>query len=581
MTKETSFDKLKRVKKVLFALVGFLVVFVLVFSLFSQNTVKKNRYDGDYNLVENVEFTTVSNETENYSECKFHVGEVSHAETLAFFVKHTNVQVYIGQMCVYSFEANENDVFKTPGGTWVMIPLYRSDLAKEFRVVLTPLYDDLSTDQPEFFVGSEIAVHKATLHRSLPAMILSLCVIFAGVLLSCFAAYQSIKGVSAERLFSLGFTAISAGLWRISYDRVADMFLEDYSVFIYNLSIVSLMILALSMLNSLDVNEKKKKIIRAIECGYCFIYITQLALQLFGIADLRETLKLVHLTIIISAAAFVANGFNFLLKRKSRKEQKVKEFNYSWLLAFGIIVDLVLYYFSDSSFNMIYTLIAILIFSVLEGVSLMFIYIEQKNALEEMEIQLTLSRTTTMMSQIRSHFVFNILNAISGMCKYDPRLADETIVRFSKYLRNNIGIMQDDSNISFETDLQQLIDYVALEQIRFGDKIKFITDIEVSDFMIPPLILQPVVENAIKHGLSQKQEGGTIYLRTRDAGDNIVIIVDDDGVGFGMEELEKEASVGIRNIKFRLEHLVHGEMEIQSIVGVGTTVTITIPKGEK
>lgn len=164
------------------------------------------------------------------------------------------------------------------------------------------------------------------------------------------------------------------------------------------------------------------------------------------------------------------------------------------------------------------------------------------------------------------------------MCKYAPEKADDTIVRFSRYLRNNIDIMEKDGNIPFETDLHQLEDYVALEQVRFGDKIEFFTDVETVDFMIPPLILQPVVENAIKHGISKKQGDGIIILRTRDDKENIVITVEDDGIGFDMTELNKEHSVGIRNIRFRLQHLVNGTLDIKSQVNKGTTVTITIPK---
>lgn len=243
-----------------------------------------------------------------------------------------------------------------------------------------------------------------------------------------------------------------------------------------------------------------------------------------------------------------------------------------------MLQDLILYYFAESSAGMLCTLGAILWSSIMEGIRLLLSYTEQKIALEEMKTQLTLSRTTTMMSQIRSHFVFNLLNAISGMCKYDPEKADATVVRFARYLRNNIDIMEDDKNIPFTTDLRQLEDYVALEQVRFGDKVEFYTDIEADQFMIPPLILQPVVENAIKHGVSKKLTNGTIILRTRDKGGYVEITVEDDGVGFSKEELKKEKSVGLRNIQFRLEHLVNGTFDIASEVGKGTVVTITIPK---
>lgn len=244
----------------------------------------------------------------------------------------------------------------------------------------------------------------------------------------------------------------------------------------------------------------------------------------------------------------------------------------------GVLLDLLLYYISDASTGMLCTLCAILVYAVLESVRLILYFTEQKTALEEMEIKLQMSRTMTMMSQIRSHFVFNLLNAISGMCKYDSEKADDTVVRFARYLRNNIDIMENDSSIPFTTELKQLEDYVSLEQIRFGDKIEFYTDIEVDDFVIPPLILQPVVENVIKYGVSKKMGNGMIILRTFVSGENVVITVADDGVGFQMNELEKEKSVGIRNVRFRLEHLANGTMEIESHVDVGTIVTIIMPK---
>ncbi len=578
MMKKSSESKLRTAKGILMAAVGVLVTLVMILSFFSRNDVTESRSKGEYTVAGNVSSSHIGSGDNARDEYRFTLSEIEHAETLAFFVNHHDVKVYVGDECVYTVTASKDSSFATTGGTWIMIPLYEDDIGKEIRVIFTPLYKNYRTDDPEFLLGSEIAVHNFTLHRALPALILCLCVIFAGVLLICLAVYHNIKGDFYGRLYALGILAISAGLWRISYDRVAYILFENSEVFIYTLSIISLMTMALSMLNSIETNEKGKNLIKICSCCYSVIYIFQLVLQIAGIADLRQTLKAIHLTIIISAALFTANSIFNLIKHDKPKGRKT---DFSWLFGVGVAIDLITYYLNEDSLNMVFTIIAILSYSVLEGVSLLFTYIEQKNAFEEMETQLTLSRTATMMSQIRSHFVFNILNAISGMCKYDPEMADDTVVRFARYLRNNIDIMEKDGNVDFETDLRQLEDYVALEQVRFGDKIEFYTDIETDKFSIPPLILQPVVENAIKHGVSKKQGNGTIILRTRDLGKNIVITVEDDGVGFDMAELDKEKSVGIRNIRFRLKHLAHGSLDIVSEIGKGTVVTIKIPKENK
>lgn len=201
-----------------------------------------------------------------------------------------------------------------------------------------------------------------------------------------------------------------------------------------------------------------------------------------------------------------------------------------------------------------------------------------------LEKDLKNSRIVLAMSQIRTHFVFNILNAISGMCKYDPHKADDTVIRFARYLRSNIDVMEKDEPESFSTTMRQLEDYVALEQVRFGDKIRFVTDISVRDFKLPPLLLQPLVENAIKHGLMPKTHGGTIVLRTWQEGATVLISICDDGIGFRpnhLERLDGNQSVGLKNVRFRLETMVKGSMDIESTPGKGTTVIIRIPREEE
>ncbi|MGN1180413.1 MAG: sensor histidine kinase, partial [Suilimivivens sp.] len=192
---------------------------------------------------------------------------------------------------------------------------------------------------------------------------------------------------------------------------------------------------------------------------------------------------------------------------------------------------------------------------------------------EKLAEELRNSRIILAMSQIRTHFIFNVLNAISGMCKYDPEKADETIVCFARYLRSNIDIMQKDEPISFLKELEHLKDYVELEQVRFGDKIRFLTDIQTSDFLLPPLVLQPLVENSIKHGLLVKDAGGTIWLSTRQENGKITITIRDDGAGFDSDDIQSGSSVGISNVRFRLEHIMRGRLEIDSRKGQGTTVT--------
>lgn len=149
----------------------------------------------------------------------------------------------------------------------------------------------------------------------------------------------------------------------------------------------------------------------------------------------------------------------------------------------------------------------------------------------------------------------------------------------SRYLRRNIKIIEEEGLIDFSKELEQVVDYVSLEQLRFPDVITFEKEIEESNFQIPPLTIQPIIENAIKHGLVEHGRKGTVRLQTIREKNNIVITVTDDGAGFEPEECQKEDSVGIKNVRFRLESMLNGSLVIKSIPGEGTQVTIMIPAG--
>ena len=181
-----------------------------------------------------------------------------------------------------------------------------------------------------------------------------------------------------------------------------------------------------------------------------------------------------------------------------------------------------------------------------------------------------------MMSQIRTHFIFNVMTIISGLCNSDPQKADNALILFARYLRKNIAIMDRDEPILFSQELQHLEDYISLEKLRFGDKIKFEKKLEITDFKIPPLTIQPLVENAIKHGLLTPGKSGTVYLSTEVVDGEIQILIEDDGIGFETEVLKKENAVGIRNVRYRVENMVGGTLEISSNPGKGTKAEIRI-----
>ena len=134
--------------------------------------------------------------------------------------------------------------------------------------------------------------------------------------------------------------------------------------------------------------------------------------------------------------------------------------------------------------------------------------------------------------------------------------------------------------IPFEKEFKHSEAYLAIEKKRFGDKINVNYDIGYIDFQIPPLSMQVLVENAVKHGIRKKAGGGTITIRTKLKDGNIYVIVKDDGVGFDAERIDDDVDihVGIANVQNRLESMCGGRLEVDSKIGEGTTAVIILPR---
>ena len=192
--------------------------------------------------------------------------------------------------------------------------------------------------------------------------------------------------------------------------------------------------------------------------------------------------------------------------------------------------------------------------------------------------QLTESRVSTMMSQIRPHFIYNTLGSIEQLCYSDPPKARELVHNFAKYLRGNFGELDNPKPILLSLEMEHVRYYVSIENVRFPD-MTFLFEMNAGDFYIPALTIQPIVENAIKHGLMKLSKGGTIRVVSYETDSHYCITVEDDGVGFDTDVLlDERKHVGIRNIIGRLAAMVNGTMDIHSTEGVGTTVLIQVPK---
>lgn len=233
-------------------------------------------------------------------------------------------------------------------------------------------------------------------------------------------------------------------------------------------------------------------------------------------------------------------------------------------------------------FQIVFPEYRFLIFScILSSITvLVFAFYVQVGRYVANERQLADMHSAMMLSQIQPHFLHNALVSIAQLCEKDPKTAKKAIITFSEYLRENMESLKEKDPIPFSKELEHLKNYLYLEHLRFGEDLQTKLDIQAENFLVPVLSLQPLVENAIRHGVGMREEGGTVRISSRDVGDYFEISVWDDGVGFDVSrDIEDHREhIGLKNVEQRLFIQCGGKLRVASIPGKETTVTILIPK---
>ena len=212
----------------------------------------------------------------------------------------------------------------------------------------------------------------------------------------------------------------------------------------------------------------------------------------------------------------------------------------------------------------------------------MLFYWEMAKNLVENERELMQSQMSLAISQIQPHFLYNTLSTIAELCRKDSAMAEEVTNRFALYLRGNLEHMGDSFPVEFSKELKHVQTYLWIEKIRFQEELQVVYDIQTEDFIIPALTVQPLVENAAKHGMMGSENVCTITIRTKCVERGYQVIIEDDGCGFDPEQVKNDGRkhIGIESVRSRLKFMVGGTLTVKSAIGKGTTVIIEIPGKE-
>ena len=268
-------------------------------------------------------------------------------------------------------------------------------------------------------------------------------------------------------------------------------------------------------------------------------YLIYLSLEEFQQEQGRGAWLLVYTTALILLAVCLDNNVGSL-------EQPIS------FLTIAVVVDCALYY---------------------TWLHLQFVREHEKDLMAHQRIQI-------MLTQIRPHFLYNSLGAIEALCDIDPRAAKQATIKFAQYLRGNMNSLTEEGMIPFERELRHTALYLELEKLRFEDALQIEYDIACRDFLLPTLTLEPIAENAVRHGVREKADGrGNVLISTREYEDRYEVCVKDDGPGFDPGSIPTDGShVGLHNVQERLRTVCGGDLTIASEPGSGTLVRIILPK---
>lgn len=382
-------------------------------------------------------------------------------------------------------------------------------------------------------------------------------------------------------LLFLSFTAfhlatyLTFTLIKIVYTSNAYV-MSFYTIF-YIFNNIEVLLFALYTLTYVEQALKTKKILSLINVSLFSISVILCIINIFTrMFFTAENGEYVRVKIM-----FIAQGYQFIMltivlfttlfNKKLVIREKVAFVCYCLLPLVAIIVQINL-----PGYAIAYTSIIIAI-----EILFFFVNVSKNIQLAEEQEKNKDAQIRIMMSQIQPHFIYNSLSAISSLIILDPEKAQQELDDFTEYLRHNLSSLTETKLIPFEDELRHIETYVSLEKMRFNDRVNIVYDIKIRDFNVPPLSIQPVVENAIKHGLLKKIEGGTVTFKTYETSDAYVVEITDDGVGFDMNDVgfEQNKHFGINNIKHRLHTMCHGDLIITSEVGKGAKAVIKFYKG--
>lgn len=509
---------------------------------------------------------------------------LSYADGTVLF---TNKRVDRSEVMVESALRQEDRMLSTPGYSVSEHELDYDDAFHEGKEMILEVEYPYDDKPPEFSDSFYITMtftdglYLQFFFDAFPVILISLIVCFFGVFF--FPIASVILGRFDAKYIAFGSLCFCSGLYLIMQraSEYLDLWIQDSTVCMMT-DKLSFCFFAISVLYYLK-SLMNGKAVRLISAGLCVLYIAAtIAAVALHMTDTMDMQASSHPMSILFAAATIVMTVLLCVDIRGRKGMGLVSYLLSWtvlslsgqlgLASLFINRGGMIFFCLGLAFTIVYQMVRF-------GIDLRRQYLE---AIRYQQVQKELyeAKVSVMTSQIRPHFMYNALTSIAMMCTIEPKTAQEATITFAKYLRGNMDSLKQTAPVPFTQELEHLKKYLYIEKLRFDDLLNIEYDIQTTDFELPLLSIQPLVENAVKHGVGMKEDGGTVKISTRETDDAYEVIIEDDGVGFDVNEKKDDGKshVGMENTKKRLRDMCGGEVIIESKIGEGTTAKVILPK---
>lgn len=523
------------------------------------------------------------------------LNSIPEGQALMMHLDNIRVTIRINGIEVYRFGAKESipPFSKTAGSAWGFYISPGITQADKIEIALQNIYADTITNAFDDFLsglsfGHGFELYQTAIQGKMPSIIFGFAIFVASIIsfMICTVA-RLLRAPNMNRGMALACVTMTGGVWIFINGGYPYVSLLFNNPLLFNM-IDALQIFVISVVLVIFTytcmeNIATQKVAKMIAEASLALLTLAVSLQIAGIYDLYEIQNWAVAIDCCIVGACIGLLFYEGLVLGHRQTLFVL---LSWLPLFvSAFLEAINYFirFMPQRAMIQYGFAVSVLLQCIQLVRAIRENVTRMQKAARIEYELLQSNMAVMLSQIQPHFLINTLNDIRFLYRESPDLAEDALVSFTRYLRGNMESLNHQDVVPFEQELNHVKSYTVIEKMRFRNRLNMIYEIGCSQFSLPVLTIQPLVENAIRHGVMKKPEGGTVTLQTFEDAHHYVVEVRDDGVGFDTFSQcdDGRTHTGIQNVRVRLQSLCGGSLFINSRAGEGTVSLIRIPKGDQ